>query len=250
MEPHCWFADAAVPVRGEVAEAHAEWWRRLAKPGTWWTGAERVAIAAEVRAARSCALCRARREALSPMSVTGDHDIAPGAETTIPAAAIDAVHRIVTDANRLSSGFVAKLDEEGINDAHYVELVGIVVSLISIDEVMRGVGASAAPLPEPEPGEPARKRPAEAAMDGAWVPLMPASLPKGENQDLWPMPKAPYVLRAMSLVPDAVRDLELLSAAHYLPLAKLMDFSQSAELSRPQIELVAGRVSALNECFY
>ena len=82
------------------------------------------------------------------------------------------------------------------------------------------------------------------------MPLLPASLPSGENADLWEAPQAPYVIRAMSLVPDAVRDLELLSAAHYLPMDRLLDFKQGGELSRPQIELVAGRVSALNECFY
>ena len=41
-------------------------WRR---PGAWWTGAERVAIAAAVRQARHCALCQARRSALAPAAV-------------------------------------------------------------------------------------------------------------------------------------------------------------------------------------
>ena len=63
----------------------------------------------------------------------------------------------------------------------------------------------------------------------------------------------PYVLRAMSLVPDAVRWLQLLSSAHYLSMAdgQMMDFSRGrGPLSRAQTELVAGRVSAVNECFY
>jgi hypothetical protein len=232
------------------AEAHAAWWARLARPGTWWTGAERVAIAAEARAARDCTLCRARRKMLSPTSVQGEHDGIPHLDDVLPATAVDAVHRIVTDANRLSSQFVHGLAEQGVDDAHYVELVGVVVNLLSIDELARGVGASLMPLPEPQPGEPTRKRPSEAAMDGAWVPLLPAARPTGENADLWPVPQAPYVIRALSLVPDAVRDLRLLSDVHYLPMRQLMDFARGGELSRPQIELVAGRVSALNECFY
>lgn len=250
MQPEDWFAAAAVPVRAEIGEAHSVWWDHLAGPGTWWTGAERVAIAAEARAARDCGFCKQRREALSPNSLSGEHDMAAGSDDVLPAGAIDAVHRIVTDANRLSAGYLKTLEEQGVDDAHYVELVGIVVSLISIDEVVRGVGAPPARLPEPRAGEPSRKRPVDAAMDGAWVPLLPASLPSGENADLWEAPQAPYVIRAMSLVPDAVRDLELLSAAHYLPMDRLLDFKQGGELSRPQIELVAGRVSALNECFY
>lgn len=87
-------------------------------------------------------------------------------------------------------------------------------------------------------------------MDGAWVPMLPPARPAGENADLWPLPRAPFVIRAMSLVPEAVRDLRLLSDVHYLPMMQLTDFSKGGELSRPQIELVAGRVSALNECFY
>ncbi len=248
MEPVSWFEDAIVPVRADIGEAHAEYWRRLAAPGTWWTGAERVAIAAESRAALDCKLCRERKVALSPNSVVGEHDTAPGSTECLPSAAIDAVHRIVTDAARLSSGFLRSIESEGVDDGRYVELVGIVVAMISIDEMARGVGAPLAPLPEPIPGEPTRKRPDEAKPDGAWVPMLPESQPKGENADLWP--RGANVIRAMSLVPNAVRDLKLLSAVHYLPMEQVIDMSQGGIMSRPQMELVAGRVSALNECFY
>jgi hypothetical protein len=244
-----WLEDAAVPVRADIAEAHEEYWRRLARPGTWWTGAERVALAAESRAARGCGLCRERKAALSPSRVRGEHETAPGSSELLSPAAIDAVHRIVSDPSRLSSGWVEGLDAAGLDDAHYVELVGIVVSMVSIDEMARGVGASLAPLPDPVEGAPSRKRPPEAKGGRAWVPLLPDSQPKGENADLWPM-RGPFVIRALSLVPDAVRDLQLLSAAHYLPVHRVADLSAGGRMSRPQMELVASRVSALNECFY
>ena len=57
-------------------------------------------------------------------------------------------------------------------------------------------------------------------------------------------------MRAMSLVPDAVRDLKSLSAVHYLTPEEVANPAARRALSRPQIELLAGRVSALNECFY
>jgi len=249
VKPESWFADAVAPVRADIAEAHGEYWRRLAHAGTWWTGAERVAIAAETRVARDCALCRERKAALSPNAVQGAHTTAPGSAEVLPEPALDAVHRIMTDAARLSSGFVQGLATQGVDDAHYVELVGVVVAMISIDEMARGMGASLAPLPEPIAGEPTRKRPAEVKDDGAWVPLLPEARPKGENADLWPA-RGPYVIRAMSLVPDAVRDLQLLSGAHYLPMHQVPDMTKSRVLPRPSMELVAGRVSALNECFY
>jgi hypothetical protein len=61
----------------------------------------------------------------------------------------------------------------------------------------------------------------------------------------------PNVARALSLVPDAVRQLKELSEAHYLRIDDVVDpRARMRELTRPQMELVAGRVSALNECFY
>ena len=65
------------------------------------------------------------------------------------------------------------------------------------------------------------------------------------------MPMAPNVIAAMSLVPDAVRDLRRLSDVHYISDAQVANpFARGEVLSRPQIELIAARVSALNECFY
>src|SRR5207249_196008 len=59
------YDSAAVPVREDLVLAHARQWERLARPGTWWTGAERVAIAGEVRSAVTCELCRQRKASLS-----------------------------------------------------------------------------------------------------------------------------------------------------------------------------------------
>ena len=41
------YAGAALPVREDLPATHRRAWRRLAEPGTWWSGRERVAIAAE-----------------------------------------------------------------------------------------------------------------------------------------------------------------------------------------------------------
>ena len=39
------------PIREDLVLAHRRAWDLLAEPGTWWNGRERVAIAAEARAA-------------------------------------------------------------------------------------------------------------------------------------------------------------------------------------------------------
>jgi hypothetical protein len=79
--------------------------------------------------------------------------------------------------------------------------------------------------------------------------MIPNGTPEGAEADLW-HGRAGNVIRAMSLVPEAVRDLKTLSAAHYVTTEQVTDPRARRTLSRPQIELVAGRVSALNECFY
>ena len=52
----------------------------------------------------------------------------------------------------------------------------------------------------------------------------------------------------MSLVPDAVRNLRELLSAYYVK--DVGNLSLHNSLDRRQIELVAARVSSINECFY
>ena len=68
------YQDLPWPVRDDVAAAQVRTWERLGQPGTWLTGAERLAVAAEARNAQDCKLCAARKEALSPEAVQGEHD--------------------------------------------------------------------------------------------------------------------------------------------------------------------------------
>ncbi len=239
------YVDAPVAIRDDIPAAHRRAWERLAAPGTWWTGAERVAIAAEVRNAQHCALCRARKRALSPSAVAGQHEHLDA----LPEAAIDVIHRVASDPGRLSEAWCKEV-LTGLSEEQYVELIGVVVSVVSIDSLHRGLGVPLEPLPEPTSGEPLRKRPASAQREAAWVSMIPSSAVGGEESDLWPKGRTGNVVRALSLVPAEVRGLKELSAAHYLGMDEMMDLEKGRSLDRRQIELIAGRVSALNECFY
>jgi len=244
------YRTSPVPVRDDIVAAHERAWERLRRPGAWWTGAQRVEIAAEVRAALACALCRERKQALSPYAVDGVHE---STAVGLDPLAVDAVHRIVTDATRLSQDWIERLAGQGISDGHYVELLGVVVTVLSIDELHRGLGVPLAALPAPLPGEPSRERPEGLTTGVAWVPILPREAANaGPHADLYAgLPVAPNVLTAMSLVPDAVRQLQDLSAVHYLPQVEFPNpHYRGRALDRRQIELVAGRVSSLNECFY
>ncbi len=234
---------STIPVRAEISAAHRRAWRHLAGPGTWWTGEERVALAAEVRNAALCPLCEERKAAVSPGSLRGEHR-SLGA---LPEGAVEVAHRLTTDPGRLSKAWFEAIRAGGLSEGHYVESVGVVTTLVSIDAFHCALGLPPEPLPEPLPGEPSRYRPPGAEPDGAWVPMLKAA--RGAEADLWKPPTG-NVIRAMSLVPDEVRNLLDLSSAHYVPMEEFMNLEFRRALSRPQMELVAGRVSALNECFY
>lgn len=143
------YSDSKYPIRPDFAEAHNRFWEGLARPGAWWTGVERIATAREARVAPGCGLCRAAKAALSPAAVTGEHDRV----SDLPEEAVDAVHRIVTDAARLTRSWYRRRLDAGLSDAHYVELVGVVVALASVDAFCRAMGLPLPPLPEPAAGE-------------------------------------------------------------------------------------------------
>jgi len=243
------YSASGYDIRPDLSQAHAEVWGKIAAPGNWWRGEDRVAIAAEVRAATQCKLCADRKEALSPFAIDGTHD----SSSNLPEVAIDAVHRLTTDASRLTETWFAACNEQGLSAEKYIELLGIVVAVVSIDAFHRAMGFELGDLPIPVAGEPSLYRPKSAIKVHAWVPVISATMADGDEADLYGgQNRTGNVLSAMSLVPDSVRILKILSSAQYLPDYLVPDPSSNGgrEISRPQIELLAGRVSALSDCFY
>lgn len=231
-----------------IAEYQAAW-DGIAHPGSWWTGAERVAIARACRDALECPLCLERKTALSPASITGAH--AGQDRSELPKIVVDLIHRIATDPARLSKTCYDATRAAGISDEQYVEAVGVSVQLISIDRFYDALGRDRPPLPVPVPGAPDQRRPASVVQGHAWVPWIDTERLEPENADLFDgLPQAPNVLRALSLVPAEVRAWKRLSDVQYIPTKEMMSFEVNGPLDRSQIELIAARVSAANECFY
>lgn len=242
------YADSPYTIRDDIKLSYRAFWQRLAAPGSWWTGAERVAMAQEVRNATACPFCAERKQALSPNTVQGLHL----SDTELPMLAVDAIHRIVTDQGRISRSWVEQLAVDGMSNEAYVELAGIVVCVFSVDEFHRALGLEREALPEPQAGEPSRYRPPQAIPGTGFVPMIPTDGATGNEADLWPGGRSANVIRALSLVPDAVRDWLNLSAAQYLSVQKMVNMFKQPDRSidRMQMELIAARVSAINECFY
>ena len=102
-------------------------------------------------------------------------------------------------------------------------------------------------------GEPDGYRPPQATRGTGFVAMLPERGGAiGQESDLWPEGRTANVLRALSLVPDAVRGWVAVSMAQYLGMRQIMSSSLETgrSLNRMQMEIVAGRVSSHNECFY
>ena len=242
------YASAPIALRDDLAEAHARAWGRIGCPGTWWDGAQRVAIAAETRHALACALCHQRKEALSPAAIGGQHD-SLGA---LPDAVVEVVHRVRTDPSRLSKSWFRGVIAGGFSEEQYVETVSIVAHVVAIDTMAGGLGFDLLALPRPEPGAPSQYRPPGAQPGGAWVPwIEPPDL--GEREvGIYPAGRAAAnIMKAMSLVPDEVKSFFDLVSHQYQGPLQMRDFSREYRaITHAQIELLAARVSALNQCLY
>ena len=242
------YKDCPVTIREDIKQAHRQYWDKLAAPGCWWTGIERAAIAQEVRNANTCQYCADRKQSLSPYQFEGQHH----SSGVLGKIALDAVHRITTDQARITQDYVNNNTNSGLSNEAYVELAGVVVNVFSIDEFNRALGLDLEPLPEPVPGEPSHYRPAQAVSGTGFVPMIPPDGATGAESDLWSKERTGNVLRALSLVPDALREWLEVFAAQYLPIAGMTNMFKHEDraINRMQMELVASRVSALNQCFY
>jgi hypothetical protein len=189
-------------------------WDRLAASGTWWTGAERVALAATARAAR---------------------EATPAPDVALPEAARDAAARLAADPH-VDQEWIDDLVARGLALEPYVEILAVVSRLIAVDSFLFGVGLPLRPLPgSASHDEPTRQVVADAVLQGAFVPTTGVPFP-------------PTALTAVPPEAEALGDL------HTVLYLSMFDMGDQAlvrdDLSRMQIELVAARTSLLNDCFY
>ena len=227
-------------IRTDLSEAHERAWAALAAPGTWLTGEQRLGVAAEVRRAHGCALCARIKAALSPES-EGKHDTPP----------MELIHRVVSDPGRLSQKWADSVLARGLSEGEYVEIVGIVAMVMMMDAFHRALGQPERALPAPQSGAPSRYRPAGAKKKAAWLPLVEPEDATEADGPMYPSPKAGYIYRALSLVPQSLRDYWTLANCHYMPGQYIYQFGTSIRaVTRPQMELMAARVSALHQCVY
>jgi alkylhydroperoxidase family enzyme len=234
-------------IRDDLTETHERAWQAIARPGTWLDGQRRVAVVAEIRHAFQCALCARIKAALSPNAIKGAHE-SLGA---LGDGEVELIHRAVNDPGRLSEAWARSVLAQGISEGEYVEIVGLVAMVMMMDTCMRALGLPIRALPEPVAGEPTRYRPAGARKKAAWLPLVEPEDATEADGAMYPSPKAGYIYRGLSLVPQSLRDYWTLANAHYLPGQYVYQFDKSIRaITRPQVEILAARVSAMHQCVY
>lgn len=237
------YADSAFPVSDATADLHADELQSYAEPGTWGTAAQRTAIAAEAR--------KARVDAGVQESI-GDEHLIDGAE--LPAAARQLARDVALGGTTIDREYCADVQAAGITEGAYVEIVGLVARLAHLDVFARGIGVPARELGTPvDDHPPTFERPSAAKNEGFFTATVPNAPAGGElAQTLYGGREAANILRSLSLVPDEARRLIRMMAREYFSMETIFDLKLSSHeaLSRPQIELVAARVSALNQCFY
>ena len=224
------------PLRDQLKQNHLYGWESIGRSGPFWSGVDRVAIARETRLALVCRLCAKRKQALSPNMVDGLHD----SDSHLPLVVIDAVHRLQSDPSRYTKSVFDKVIAAGITVEQYIEMVGVVCTTVIIDGMHNAVDSPLPALPEAEDAPPLGQEIADTVEDGAWVPLSP----RDEQLNELGIPRSANILRSMGSVPHAVYLFFRVFRSHY------MIVETPVELPRSQVEYVAARVSAVNECFY
>ncbi len=237
------YADAETRPDATIDALHADELRSFARPGTWGTAAQRTAIAATARAA----LCEAGLQA----PVRGE---VPDAAVSLPPPATRLARDVALGASGIDRAYCGQAQSDGLTEGAYVEIVGVASRLANLDVFARGIGVAPRPLQDPvDDAKPSFERPAEARDEGFFTATVP-NYPDGGAlaESLYGRHYAGNILRSLSLVPGEARRVITLVGQQYFSGEKLMDFSPAPErpLSRAQIELVATKVSAHNQCFY
>lgn len=236
---------SGLEVRADLTEAMSAAWDALSKPGSGFTGSQRVAMARVARAAL------ADDEPLPPWvrpSTVDDR----AADADLAPHLADAVYRLTLHAKTLTEDWYRDvLSMAELTPQQWVEAIEVVIVVVSVDGFASAAGLPQAELPAAEAGTPTGSA-AEVQAKPArhhWVPVVHR---EDDAEGYYGgAAMVPPVVRALSAVPSSRTTQRKLISAMYMDGAAMADMNWTrGTLDRRQIELVASRLSALRECFY
>lgn len=214
-------------VSSEIIESFQIVWDNLGKPGSWWSGHQRIEIAEEIRDSSPPSIA----ERIVDFS-SYSNEAASGITPFVRAVARKVAYESSSINKDIFDQIVAVIGED-----QYAEIAAIASQLIPIYHLADVLGYDREQLPNAEPGDPSGEKP-DALINGVgFLPTLPTN-------------GIPHVAVSLSLAQaDNARRMLLVRAMY-----SGKDFGEMIwthrNLSRPQIELVAARTSAINECFY
>lgn len=235
--------------RRDLVAALDRTWQRLAEPGQWLTGAQRVAIARSVRQSWNCPGCGTRKAALSPYAKTVDHSDTNG---DLDPEWVELIHFTIRDSGRMTSRSYERALSSGMAEDDFVEIVSVATLTQMIDVFSLGIGLPQMDLSAPLEGTPPRIRTEKASPGPGWVPTIAGADASEDFQDFYANGYDQfYIRRSLTLVPRQVRQFWDLGDALYLPDPRASELDGiERSISRAQMEFLAARSSALLGCFY
>ncbi|MDX2382222.1 MAG: hypothetical protein QNM02_20995 [Acidimicrobiia bacterium] len=205
-------------------------WQWLAEPSGCWTGAEKVAMVEVARAAVPRPVWDRRPETIGHLAT----DAEPG--TILSPVVVDTIERIAVEAGAIRREWALSVIA-GLGETAYAELAAVIATIVPIDRACQLLGRDLEPLPAPVRGAPTGES-ADATVDiGAYLPSAEGFF-------------GPNVAKSLSIAPTAnLMRLGVVRALYSGDRFGELRWDDGA-LNRPQVELIAARTSALNECFY
>ena len=149
-------------------------------------------------------------------------------------------YRVARHAGTITEDWYRQILAEGMTPLEWIEIVGIVCAVVPPTAFARAIGA---PVPDvadaldDAPHDRIADELADATLN--WVPVAA------------PADQRASVVQALSALPDEFDNLWRLASAQYMSDSDMVDPQWNrGTLSRAQMELIAGRISKVRECFF
>ena len=167
-----------------------------------------------------------------------------GVQTCALPIFVDALYRMTVHAHTVTDSWYHEFTQTVVDEQAYVELCGIVTSVVAVCSVARTLGVEPPPFPAvvdaANSSAPRRVSTMADRSPRNWVPVV---APGGTRAS---------VVEALSVSPIEYDLLwDHLAPSQYMSIEDMGDLACTrGTLSRPQAELLAGRVAALRQCFF
>jgi len=209
-------------VRADLAESHRRSLAHVGAVGAHFTAEQRLRIATVARDAYL------------------EADPSPPWARLFDEPALDVAYRLARHAGTITEQWYEQIISEGMHPLEWVEIVGIVIATVPVVAFARAAGLPSPGFPAPGSGAPHGRVAHELAPATLnWVPVAA------------PADQTASVVQALSALPDEWDNLWQLAGAQYMSDAQMADpLWNRGTLSRPQMELTAGRISRIRECFF